>query len=33
MCAGFSVQGLPIESSIPLLRSAGDGAFFVQAHE
>ena len=33
MCAGFNVQVLPIESCIPLLRSAGEGAFFVQAHE
>jgi len=33
MCAGLSVQGSPIESCIPLLRSAGEGAFFVQARE
>jgi hypothetical protein len=33
MCAGFGVWGLPIESCIPLLRSAGEGSFFVQARE
>ena len=33
MCAGLGVWGLPIESCIPLLRSAGEEAFFVPAHE